>query len=494
MKKRLLRQRQVNMAADLPKAFLERMQEQLKDEYADFVKSYEKAPRRGIRINTLKTTSDELTRRAPFGMEPVPWVKNGYYIPREADPAGHAFYRAGLYYIQEPSAMTPADRLPVEPGDRVLDLCAAPGGKATALAAKLNNEGLLVANDVSASRCRALLHNIELAGAQNVIVTNTLPQNLERKFPGFFDKIMVDAPCSGEGMFRKEPAVADAWSLEKVEYFAKQQRSILKSAVAMLKPGGYMMYSTCTFSPLEDEGSVSFVLEEYPEMELTDIDWYSGFSKGVPEWGNDDESLRKTARIWPHKMDGEGHFLALFRKNADGTTYGAPGMNNYLSTVGNPYKKGGRRKKNTKSGMNASFSAEDKKIFEDFIGKLDNEPERERLENRNGKVYLEPFGSDMLGGIRFLRNGLYIGDIKKNRFEPSQAFALSLSGSGYENAFSFDEADRRLFGYFRGEPVQLDETEEQSADGIILIKAGGFPVGFGKKKGNIIKSRYIFLK
>ena len=483
------------MTADLPKAFLARMREQLKDEYADFLKSYEKKPARGIRVNTLKINSDELIRRAPFNMEPVPWVRNGFYISDDADPAGYAFYRAGLYYIQEPSAMTPADRLPVAPGDMVLDLCAAPGGKATAIAAKLHGEGMLLANDASASRCRALLHNLELAGAGNIIVTNELPQSLEKKFTGFFDKIMVDAPCSGEGMFRKEPAVAETWSAERVEYFAKQQRNILKCAVSMLKPGGFLMYSTCTFSPEEDEGSVSFVLEEHPEMELADIEWYEGFSHGVPEFGNGDERLTKTVRIWPHKMNGEGHFMALFRKREDLPDSDLKTVKDVYISAGKANKKSGKKKKNAANVLNGSFNAEEKRVFEGFLKNTEIENLKGKFENRSGKVYLMPIPAEQIPKLKFLRSGLYAGELKKNRFEPSQAFALYHNGGGFKNGVSFDGADIRLAGYFRGENIVLSEEENALIpDGIVLVKAKDWALGFGKKTGGVIKSRYVFLK
>ena len=481
------------MRSELPVKFLERLKEQLGDEFDDFLASYVRQPKRGIRINTLKTDSYDLKGQAPFDMEPVPWVKNGFFVSEDDDPAGHAFYRAGLYYIQEPSAMTPADRLPVSPHDKVLDLCAAPGGKATAIAAKLQNTGLLVANDASASRCRALLHNLELAGAGNIIVTNELPQELEKKFPAYFDKIMVDAPCSGEGMFRKEPEVINTWSPERVGYFAKQQRSILKSAVAMLKDGGFLMYSTCTFSPEEDEGSVSFVLEEYPEMELVEIEGYEGFSAGALEAGNSDERFRKTVRIWPHKMDGEGHFMALFRKKGvlseENAEYESAG-------VKRADKKALRKKQ--KNILNNTFNAEEKRIFEDFLQRIDSyigfSDKKDMFENKNGKVYLMPVKEKELPRLKFLRSGLYVGELKKNRFEPSQAFALSVYGAGYKNSISLEPDDARLGGYFRGESLTLSEEEQKLPDGIILVKAGKYALGFGKKTKGLLKSRYIFLK
>ncbi len=384
--------------------------------------------------------------------------------------------------------MTPADRLPVEKGERVLDLCAAPGGKATALAAKLAGEGLLVANDASNSRCRALLHNLELAGAGNIIITNALPYELEERFTAFFDKIMVDAPCSGEGMFRKSPEVMDTWSRERVEFFAKQQRNILKSAIAMLRPGGLLMYSTCTFSPLENEGSISYVLENHPEMEIEDIAGYEGFAPGNPKNGNADEELLKTVRIWPHKMKGEGHFLALLRKKDENTDC----WQNKPSHL-KKEKKGKRGKRAEKSALNKSCSAEEKRVMESFLLKLKADFEKSRLENRNGKVYFATEFADALPKFRYLRNGLYMGELKKNRFEPSQALALYLSGDGYEDCFSFKDGDERINEYFSGSNILLSEAECELQNGFVLIKYMDYPLGWGKKTGNIIKSRYIRL-
>ena len=203
-------------------------------------------------------------------------------------------YAAGVFYLQEPSAMTPASRLPIEPGERVLDLCAAPGGKATELNARLKGTGLLVANDISNARAKALLRNLELFGSENVLVTNETPAGLADVFPGFFDKILVDAPCSGEGMFRKDEAVIGTWTPERPDFFADLQREITSNAVKMLRPGGLMMYSTCTFAPQEDEGTVSFLLENFPEMELIEMEGYEGFFKRQSSLG--ETAIRRLKR------------------------------------------------------------------------------------------------------------------------------------------------------------------------------------------------------
>lgn len=302
----------------LPQEFLERMEHMLGEEYPAFLQSYEEPRKFGLRVNTMKISVEEFQRLAPFHLTPIPWIPNGFYYEREDDPARHPFYYAGLYYLQEPSAMTPASILPVMQGEHVLDLCAAPGGKATALGAKLAGEGLLVANDISASRAKALLKNLEIFGIRNSFVTNAYPAKLAEQFAGAFDKILVDAPCSGEGMFRKDLANARVWSLEKVKECAKTQHEIIRQAVSMLRPGGLLLYSTCTFSPEENEQTIASLLQEHPELQLVELPWYEGFAHGRPELADGNPELTKCVRIFPHRMAGEGHFLALLYKKKDG--------------------------------------------------------------------------------------------------------------------------------------------------------------------------------
>ncbi|MCD8018473.1 MAG: RsmB/NOP family class I SAM-dependent RNA methyltransferase [Clostridiales bacterium] len=301
--------------ADLPVRFLDTMKKLLGEEYEAFLRGYDRRRDFGLRVNTLKVTLEEFERIAPFPLKKIPWIPNGYFYEEGDAPARHPFYAAGLYYLQEPSAMTPASRLPVQPGDRVLDLCAAPGGKATALGAALQGQGLLVANDINTARARALLRNMELFGIANAFVTNEAPYILAERFPCYFDKIMVDAPCSGEGMFRKNPAVAEAWLEKGPEYFSQLQREIILHGADMLRPGGLMFYSTCTFSPAENERTITHLLRERPEMEVVPMEDYEGFSEGLTSFDGEafDESCRLCRRIWPHKMDGEGHFMALLR-------------------------------------------------------------------------------------------------------------------------------------------------------------------------------------
>ena len=256
-----------NITDLLSPAFLERMRKMLGDEYEDFIKSYEAPRTYGLRVNTAKISCEEFEKIVPFPVTPIPWIPNGYFYPGDVRPSFCPLYQAGLYYLQEPSAMTPASCLPVTPGENVLDLCAAPGGKATALGAMLNGSGLLVANDISSSRTRALLRNVELFGITNAFVTNETPAHLKDRFPEFFHKILLDAPCSGEGMFRKEDALARDWTPEKSEELSVLQKELILQAADMLRPGGQLLYSTCTFAPKEDEGVVSYLLENRPDME-----------------------------------------------------------------------------------------------------------------------------------------------------------------------------------------------------------------------------------
>ena len=299
----------------LPEKFLSRMESMLGKEFPAFLQSYDFPRKFGLRVNTNKISVEEFLEISPFHLEPIPWIDNGFFYDENDRPSRHPYYFAGLYYLQEPSAMTPANRFSVNPGEYVLDLCAAPGGKATELGAKLQGNGFLVANDISNSRAKALLRNLELFGIKNSMVTNETPAKLAKYFPEFFDKILVDAPCSGEGMFRKDPDVAKTWDETRPEFFGKLQREIVTQAISMLKPGGELLYSTCTFSPIENEGLISFILENFPEIELLTLDDYEGFTKGCPDWGNKDTRLKKCIRIFPHHMEGEGHFLALMKKN-----------------------------------------------------------------------------------------------------------------------------------------------------------------------------------
>ncbi len=454
----------------LPKLFEERMKVLLQEEYKDYVKCFEEKHYSGIRINTLKISPEEFEAVSPFEIHRIPWIPNGYYYDGKDQPARHPYYYAGLYYIQEPSAMTPASLLPVRPGDRVLDLCAAPGGKSTELAARLNGEGVLVANDISNSRAKALLKNLELFGVSNAVVVSEEPSKLAKYFEGYFDKILVDAPCSGEGMFRKSPSVMKNWEQYGVDYYNRLQKDIILSAARMLKPGGRMLYSTCTFSPEEDEGTVAFLLEQCPGFRVVNpVEGrgmgkvsYDGFAPGRPEWVNGPEELKDCIRLWPHRIKGEGHFIALLEKDA---------AQPFADTV---Y---GRRNKGCISGE-----------AEEFLGRLGIPIDRSDIEVREDRLYLTPKELPDLKGLRVMRQGLFLGEMRKNRFEPSQALACALKSKEYDRVIDLSSDHPDTVRYLKCETIDVSGDYR---DGWHLVCTDGHPLGWGKLSGGTLKNKYL---
>ena len=391
----------------LPEDFLLKMQKLLGEEYGQYLKSFKEEWKPGLRVNTWKIDPRDLAKLVPWDLEPVPWTDNGFYYDGSLEgealrPSKHPAYYAGLYYLQEPSAMTPAAMLPVVPGDRVLDLCAAPGGKSTELASKLKGRGMLVSNDISYSRARALLKNLELAGAANICVTSEAPEKLACVWPEYFDKILVDAPCSGEGMFRRDEDMVKDWTAHGPSYYAPIQRQIAVQAVRMLKPGGMLLYSTCTFSRIEDEGNIEYILEHYPQMELCTLDLSAvpGAADGI--------GLKGCMRLFPHRLKGEGHFLALLRKKK--------------ADVDMP----GDSRPKTMKALKAMKHQDD---LARFMESLSLEMDEERMVFHQDHVYYLPEGLEWNLPLRFLRTGLFLGEVKKGRFEPSQALAMAAVGN-----------------------------------------------------------------
>ena len=464
--------------ADLPQSFLDSMKEILGEDYEAFLAGFDGQRQYGLRVNTLKMNLEEFERIAPFHLKKVPWISNGYFYEAEDAPAKHPFYSAGLYYLQEPSAMTPASRLKVQPGERVLDLCAAPGGKATELGAALQGEGLLVANDINTARARALLRNLELFGISNSFVTNEPPHVLAERFPEFFHKIMVDAPCSGEGMFRKNPAVVDSWQEKGPEYFSKLQREIIVQAADMLLPGGMMFYSTCTFSPLENEKTITHLLKERPDMEVIPMEDYEGFAEGLTSYRGEvfDESCKLCRRIWPHKMSGEGHFMALLHKKS-GTQQQVQQTVSQSSIWWEKCK-----------GLNK----EQKAAAEDFFSHVNIAYDGKRIDVRGDNLYYLPAPKYDGRGLHFLRNGLFMGKFKKKRFEPSQPFALALHAQDFDQVLDFPADDERLSRYLRGETLDVSDliAGEKKRKGWQLVMVAGHPLGFGKLVNNNLKNKY----
>lgn len=457
---------------NLPRAFEEKMKYLLHEEYEDYMRCFDEPRHFGLRINTNKISVEDFLKIAPWPLLPIPWIQNGFYYDGEhIQPAKHPYYFAGLYYLQEPSAMTPADRLPVEPGERVLDICAAPGGKATELGAKLKGSGVLIANDISNSRAKGLLKNLELFGIGNMLVLSEEPGKLTEYFSEYFDKILIDAPCSGEGMFRKDKKMVKAWEEHGPGFFSKLQRSIIIQAASMLRPGGSLLYSTCTFDASENEQVIEYLLSQYPEFELCRIEPYEGFASGMPELsdsGND--SLSETVRIFPHRMRGEGHYLALLKK-------------------GNPGEPGEEQKKKVSKG---AVKAE--KLPEElaaFWKEISWELDTSRLDIHGERVYYMPEDLPDMRGIRFLRSGLLLGELKKNRFEPSQALAMCLKKQEYGKILDFPLEDERIMKYLKGETLEIEDKASVKEKGWYLVCVDGYPLGFGKLAGQTLKNKYL---
>ena len=459
----------------LPVEFEEKIRHCLEGEYEDFLASYDRPRRRGLRVNLSKISSEKFAKELAGTMQSVEpdrvlWTDNGFYVSPEIKAAQHPYYAAGLYYMQEPSAMYPAACLPVDAGDKLLDLCAAPGGKATELAVKLEqkekacpggSKGVLIANEIDSSRAKALLHNLELTGMRNYCVLNETPERLAKAFPEYFNKILVDAPCSGEGMFRKEEAALTLWSQERVEACAKTQKDILEQAYVMLKPGGQMVYSTCTFSPEEDEQQIDVFTEAHPDM-----------------------IVLKQERLWPHKVEGEGHFLTLLIKRSS------------MAAEESPFQD----KKTKRSGKNKRVVHPNKEqmallqtFFRDMTETSDlRDISKEDVEIRQDRAYLPAADTERLNGLHVIRNGLWLGEWKKKRFEPSQPLALSLAAGSYTREIRFSAGGTEIEAYLRGESIRVPEEEKglPVSDGWTLVCVEQWPVGWGKTVNGVLKNHY----
>lgn len=439
----------------LPESYKVRMTEILKEEFDTYIQSLDEERYYGIRYNDIKIDASTFESLMPFILDSVPWAPNGYYYDKTVHIAKHPYYHAGLYYIQEPSAMVPATVLPINKGDKVLDLCAAPGGKSTHLGAKLHNTGTLVSNDISVSRAKGLLKNIEMFGITNAIVMSESPEKLESYFKGFFDKILIDAPCSGEGMFRKEPSMIKSWETKGVEYYVNIQKDILSSAAKMMKPGGYMVYSTCTFAMEENEDMMTWFINQFPEFALVPIPKTYGIEAGL--------TLTEPVRLWPHKLKGEGHFVALLHKKAD---------KHFVNSI-----------KNGKPKTIPEKVIKDYIQFEKEI--LNIKLDKNQLMLNNNKLYYMPKGLPNLSGLRILRTGWYLGEIKKNRFEPSQAFASGLKPSQVKKVIKLSVNDHNVIRYLKGESIEAEADK-----GYCLVCVEDYPLGWAKKDNRLLKNKY----
>lgn len=445
----------------LPAAYLKAMESQLGDEYEAYVQSFAHPVSGALRVNSAKIQPEQYEKISPWNLKEVPWIYNGYYYEDACSPAKHPHYYAGLYYLQEASAMTPASRLPVFPGDRVLDLCAAPGGKATELGARLEGKGFLLANDISNSRAKALLKNLELLGIPNIFVTSEEPEKLCDCYGEYFDKILLDAPCSGEGMFRKDPKMAAHWEEHGPAWYAPIQDRLADQAYRMLRPGGMMLYSTCTFSVEENERVILELTRRYPDLEILPVEpGYAGFAPGIPV--ADREDLKDCIHIYPHRMRGEGHFLALLRKGGE-----APPR---------PREVTGRTR----------LPAE----AEEFLSHVSLDFSDGYFYQQREQLYYMNHSMAVKKGLRYLRTGLWLGSVAKKRFEPSQALAMALKKEQFDSVIDFPAWDERVVRYLKGETLDVSGLVTGRAAGWQLICVDGYPLGFGKKTGGTLKNKY----
>ncbi len=422
----------------LPEAFLTRMKHQLGEDYPAFMQSFQRPRAVALRMNPLKGTAPQL----PFVGNSVPWEPQGYYYDPDSRPGLHPYHEAGVYYLQEASAMAPVALLDPQPGEKILDLCSAPGGKSTQIAGRLMGQGLLICNEYSAARAKILSRNIERLGVANAIVTNETTQTLAKRLPGFFDRVLVDAPCSGEGMFRKEEAAVTDWSQETVEMCTRRQAEILDCAAAMLRPGGRLVYSTCTFAPEEDEQAVEAFLLRHPEFAPEEVSapWFVSSGKGM-------------YRMWPHKLLGEGHFAATLRK-----------------------LEGEETEVTCQSGEKLPAT------WQNFAKDTCIQLPRGSATTFGNRLFWMPEGTPSLKGLRVLRPGLELGEQKKDRLEPAHALALWLKDCA--NTVSYPADSQQMKQYMHGDVLPTDKK------GWCLVMTDNYSIGWGKGDGKQLKNHY----
>lgn len=476
----------------LPIAFEKRMQDMLGEAYPAFVQSYEEERYQALRVNPLKADRESFLANAPFMLEPVPWEQMGFYYENSDQPGKHPWHEAGVYYIQEPSAMAPAAYMEAKPGERILDLCAAPGGKTTQLAAYMQGEGILICNEIHPARAKILSENVERMGIRNAVVTNESPQKLAECFDEYFDRILVDAPCSGEGMFRKNEEACSEWSLENVQMCADRQDEILDCAASMLRPGGRLVYSTCTFAPAENEGSIVRFLQRHPEYAIEAVKKYEGMQGGVSDWVEkdllpmDNAALEHTIRLWPHKLKGEGHFLAVLKKAGEvPEQYQGYGSCRYGLEQGLVTQ---NAKKKAKGKAKTGEELTDFYIFCKETLKDNFYVDESRLLLFGEQLYLMPVDMPSLRGLKVLRPGLHLGTLKKNRFEPSHALALALKPQEVTKCMALTCKDPKTAAFLGGQTLSWEEDCGQK--GWYLITVDGYSLGWGKLTGNVMKNHY----
>lgn len=459
----------------LPPAFLERMQRMLAGEFAEFLNSYAQPAWNGLRANTLKISPQRLAELLPYSLEPVPWCEAGFLLsPSPAQsalpaPGKHPYHAAGVYYLQDPSAMAVVDVLDPQPGERILDLAAAPGGKSTHIAARLQQQGLLVANEIHPGRVWELAQNLERWGAHNVIVCNETPERLAGHFEGYFDRVLLDAPCSGEGLFRKLPASRTEWSPAVVQSCALRQIAILEQAARLVRPGGWLGYSTCTFSPEENEAVIAAFLHQQTGFQLAQVGARDGLSPGNPDWGGVSAILNAAGlrRIWPHLSPGEGHFIALLQREPQK----APGV---------------RMGRFPRWLPSAAGSAWQQFVHHNLVSDLD----MSSVTQLGSYLYALPEQAPDFGNLRLIHPGWWLGKLvtsarsKEQRLEPAHALALGLEPTHFQRSLPLGIAQAER--YLQGELLESQPGE----DGWLVVELDGFALGWGKIISGRVKNHY----
>ncbi len=459
------------MIEKLPAAYLETIDSLLGDSAPLFLDAMRSASRSGLRLNPRKTRIEALQKSLSADLTPTPWEPNGYQVVGDASLGIHPLHAAGLYYLQEPSAMSPVAVLDPQPGERILDLCAAPGGKSTQILDRMIGKGVLIANDPNPRRVQALARNIERWGSRNVSLVCETPSRLCDHFGAFFDRVLVDAPCSGEGTFRSHPAEIKKWSPGFVERSAASQREILYFASQLVRPGGLLVYSTCTFNQHENEGNIEHFLNQSSEFSLEAIPAGPGFSPGIPFSDPGSGELRKAVRIWPHIAPGEGHFIARLRRSA--------------SASRQPFNLEPDRSESPPDLLE-SYS----NFFEQtLVVNQETEeisPGSPSLHVFGSQLFALPAESPALSGLQVVHWGFWLGEFRSGGFIPSPALAASLQVEDAQKVIEFSLGDPELDSYLRGSPIAHPEGQQSS--GWTLISIDGIPLGWGKGQGSRVKS------
>ncbi len=455
--------------------FLERMSHFLGDEFPAFAEALTHDPMHGLRVNTLKLSADEFQKITPFPLgDKVAWCDSAFSLPptppmnekqEGKEPGKHPYHLAGLYYLQDPSAMSAAELLSPQPGERILDLAASPGGKTTHIASLMQGKGLLVANEIKTKRLNHLMVNVTRWGTGNVVVINETPERLADHFGAYFDRVLVDAPCSGEGMFRKDMGARLDWSEKMVAGCAVRQTNIMRVAAHLVRPGGHLLYTTCTFAPEEDEAVVARFLQEHPDFEVEALPLLQGFMPGHPEWMGLEAAAyptRGAVRLFPHRVTGEGHFACLL-KCKDGSS-------NDLTI---PW----RRIKVPPSEL---------KLWQTFREEtLDVDFPSERVQLQGERLYFMPEGIPDMKGLRVSVPGIWLGNVKKDRFEPAHPLAAYLRPGQINNQIALRTDSREMAAYLRGESLPAE-----GRPGWTLVTADGWPLGWGKRVQGVVKNHF----